>query len=173
MKLHERFFVYELEMGILWIDSEGRIFHGSKRAESKNNGYWMLNRRVDNKLIRAYSHRVIWIFRNGDIPDGLEINHKDGNRSNNKLSNLEIITHAQNTTHAYQNGLAHGRPGEKHHNARLTQLQVKQIRKLYRPRDGQSHPMTNEPRYSQSGLARMFGVSQTQIGRIIRFARWK
>lgn len=41
----------------------------------------------------------------GDIPDGMVVNHKDGNKHNNNLDNLEIITNLENIQHAWENGL--------------------------------------------------------------------
>lgn len=41
-------------------------------------------------------HRLIWIMHNGDIPIGLEIDHIDGNRLNNSLSNLRLVTRMEN-----------------------------------------------------------------------------
>lgn len=45
-------------------------------------------------------HRVIWLWVHGSIPDGHVINHRDGNRRNNRITNLEAITQAQNVLHA-------------------------------------------------------------------------
>ena len=45
-------------------------------------------------------HRVVWEAFNGRIERRLEINHKDLDRANNKLDNLELITHQQNIQHA-------------------------------------------------------------------------
>ena len=50
-------------------------------------------------------HRITWISHNGLIPKKLEINHINGNKSNNKLSNLEIVTSSENKIHAYKTGL--------------------------------------------------------------------
>lgn len=36
-------------------------------------------------------HRAVWERNNGDIPSGYHIHHKDGDRSNNQLQNLELI----------------------------------------------------------------------------------
>lgn len=41
-------------------------------------------------------HRIIWEIFNGPIPDGLIIDHIDGNPQNNKIDNLRLVTHKQN-----------------------------------------------------------------------------
>ena len=51
-------------------------------------------------------HRIIaesWIPKNNDIK--LEVNHKDGNKGNNSIENLEWITHSENEQHKHDNGL--------------------------------------------------------------------
>lgn len=41
----------------------------------------------------------------GACPEGLEINHIDGNQLNNRMENLEYITHRENILHAHRTGL--------------------------------------------------------------------
>jgi len=50
-------------------------------------------------------HKLIWEYFNGNIPKGLQINHKDGNKLNNSLSNLEVVTQQENLKHAMRMGL--------------------------------------------------------------------
>lgn len=69
-------------------------------------------------------HRLLAEYFLGGIPDGMCVNHKDGNKKNNCLSNLEIVTHQENTQHAYDNGLAKGKPGETNSMASLTQWTI-------------------------------------------------
>lgn len=59
------------------------------------------------------AHRIVWLFANGPIPDGHVINHRDGNRRNNRLANLEAVTQRQNVLHAIRDNRYRGTyPGE-------------------------------------------------------------
>jgi hypothetical protein len=62
---------------------------GSKNQE----GYWTVNV-VDNISLKV--HRIIWILSFGIIPEGLRVDHKDGNGFNNDLLNLQLLTNPQN-----------------------------------------------------------------------------
>ncbi|HJU45702.1 MAG TPA: NUMOD4 motif-containing HNH endonuclease [Chitinophagaceae bacterium] len=53
----------------------------------------------------CFIHRLLVEAFIGRIEEGFEVNHKDGNPQNNRLDNLEIVTHSQNIKHAYDNGL--------------------------------------------------------------------
>lgn len=59
--------------------------------------------RVDGKLLLA--HRVIWEELVGPVPSGCEINHKNGKKDDNRLDNLELVTHQENMKHAKATGL--------------------------------------------------------------------
>lgn len=59
-------------------------------------GYMVVNR--CGKLHRA--HRILFEMAHGPIPDGLEIDHIDGNRRNNSLSNLRLATRSQNSSNS-------------------------------------------------------------------------
>jgi hypothetical protein len=50
-------------------------------------------------------HTLVWETYKGKVPKGLQINHKDGNKLNNALDNLEVVTNAQNVRHAFLTGL--------------------------------------------------------------------
>jgi hypothetical protein len=46
-------------------------------------------------------HRAVWEAFNGPIPDRLEVNHKNLIRNDNRLENLELLTHQENVQHAF------------------------------------------------------------------------
>ncbi len=50
-------------------------------------------------------HQIVADQFLGGCPDGLVINHKDGNKHNNNVSNLEFVTNLENIQHAWKNGL--------------------------------------------------------------------
>lgn len=58
-------------------------------------GYCLI--RID--YVAHYAHRLAWLYIRGEWPDG-EIDHKDGNPSNNSLENLRCVSHAENMQNA-------------------------------------------------------------------------
>ena len=52
--------------------------------------------------VSMYAHRVAWTLSHGEIPDGMQIDHIDGNRTDNRLCNLRVVTHAENTRNTRQ-----------------------------------------------------------------------
>jgi hypothetical protein len=48
-------------------------------------------------------HRIVWESFNGKIPNGLEIDHIDRNKHNNKLKNLRLVTHSENCLNRIKN----------------------------------------------------------------------
>ena len=70
----------------------------------------------------------------GPKPEGLQANHKDGNRANPCLENLEYLTASENTQDGINRfGRWYGAVGEKHGMAILTEEQVRCIRTEYVP----------------------------------------
>lgn len=80
--------------GVLWWSKSrpGRRMSMPAGNVNKCLGYRQI--RIDGKL--HYAHRIVWEMHNGDIPEGMEIDHIDGNRLNNKIDNLRMVTHQQN-----------------------------------------------------------------------------
>ena len=94
-------------------------------------GYLGTNIWVNGKPVYKSFHRMIAesILPN---PDKLPfINHKDGNKQNNRLENLEWCTRSHNIKHAYDNGLERKVCGEYHHAHKLTEEAVQDIRTNY------------------------------------------
>jgi Mor family transcriptional regulator len=73
-------------------------------------------------------HKLVALTFMGICPEGYNINHKDLDKTNYWLNNLEYIPKSFNTIHSLSFG---NKLGENHHNAKLTMSKVIEIRKLY------------------------------------------
>jgi hypothetical protein len=121
---------------------------------------------------KQYVARIVASAFIGEIPDGLQVNHIDGDPLNNKVTNLEICTRSENVIHAFNTGLSLPRKdfigshfGERHGMARLTELDIIQIRARYRK--------TGARKGNGGDLAREFGVTHKQIHNIVHRKCWK
>lgn len=91
------------------IDTQGNIF-GFKRkkiVKQKTNmfGYSTIKLCKENKLYYFMVHRLVaqtFIPNPNNLP---QVNHKDGNKQNNNVNNLEWCTRSYNMKHAYKTGL--------------------------------------------------------------------
>lgn len=82
-------------------------------------GYMMASSRLGGSV-----HRILANAFLGGIPEGYVVNHLDGVKHNNCLSNLEVTTYSGNSYHAYATGLAKGKKGETNSQAELSEEQV-------------------------------------------------
>lgn len=81
----------------------GTPLRAPRRVESvAKNGYLLVKVCMDGRQFTVWAHRLIWTVLRGQIPEGLQINHKDGNPKNNHPDNLELSTGAQNMLHSYR-----------------------------------------------------------------------
>lgn len=62
-------------------------------------GYLYVRLSSHNKAFRKFAHSLVAEAFIGTRPSGQEINHRDGNKANNSLSNLEYVTHRENMRH--------------------------------------------------------------------------
>lgn len=76
------------------------------------------------RVHRAVAHAFL-----GKIPEGMQVNHKDGDKLNNHVDNLEIVTPKDNVIHSYQTGLA-SNANDKHPQSLYTDAEVEDMRKM-------------------------------------------
>lgn len=124
--------------------------------------YW-LYKNGEKWCIQA--HVLVWTTFMGPIPKGYEINHKDGIKDRNVLDNLEPITRSENIIHRFR-VLGHPppnnpSPGMRNGSAKLTDEEVREIRRRY-----------DAGGVFQHQLAKEFGVSQRTICLIVRREGW-
>src|SRR5438309_1670571 len=101
----------------------GTIRDRPRKCQNKD-GYRSVSLSVEGKPRRYYVHRLVAEAFLGPIPAGLIVNHKDGDRWNAALTNLEYVTHKENSILAGRAGqLAQG---EQHRYAKATEEQVRE-----------------------------------------------
>lgn len=131
--------------------------------KTKSNGYKEVNLSISPGVTKSfYVHRLVAECFIGDIPKGLSVNHINGDKSDNNVKNLEIVTYSQNMIHAYLNGL--NKPpvvlGSNNYNSKITEKDVLEIRSL----SGKMY---------QKDIGKKFGIAQNTVSSIIRRETWK
>lgn len=81
-------------------EKAGTIQLQKLRPLKNGNGYLSVRLSLEGKKTKEYIHRLILMTFKGPFPAGKQTNHKDLNRANNKLSNLEFVTPSENMLHA-------------------------------------------------------------------------
>ena len=129
-----------------------------KPQTSKKNGYvyQMLYKKGKQKLLRV--HRIVamaFLPNPNNLP---QVNHKDGDKQNNKVDNLEWCMQSDNMLHAYKNGLQ--TPSEKQRQAIINTNKLKQ-KKVVLIKDGITVKMFD----SLSEASRQTKISVSHISR--------
>jgi hypothetical protein len=147
-------------MGIL----ESRINIRSKLLDNgcieytgycNSNGYGLIAHKGPQRLV----HRVVWELVNGPIPEGLCVCHTCDNKKCINLEHLWIGTIQENILDKCKKGREYHPKGELNGSSILTADDVITIRSLY-------------PKYSQHKIAKIFGVSYSNIWSIVNGETW-
>lgn len=122
---------------------------------TNNKGYGRLSH-----LGKGYlAHRLVYILEKGKIPDNIVIRHTCDNRICCNVNHMVLGTNKDNSGDMVSRGRS--LKGEKQHNAKLTEATVKLIKQRY-----------ETEKISQVKLAKEYGISRAQVGRIVRGERW-
>lgn len=73
-----------------------QYYNGVKFTRDDKTGYYL------NSTLKMRMHRFVWLCEKGDIPKGYDIHHKDHDKSNNDISNLELVTKKQHSKLHYE-----------------------------------------------------------------------
>ena len=101
------------------ISSNGTIMNGKghiMKQELSNAGYNRIRLALNDKTTKKFStHRLVaMLFVDGYSEEMNVVNHKNGNKLDNRYSNLEWTNNSINVRHAYETGL-NTTVGENHH----------------------------------------------------------
>jgi hypothetical protein len=125
-----------------------------------SNGYRLLVLCKDAICRRFTAHSIVMAAFVGPCPEGREINHIDGVKSNNHLPNLEYVTRSENHYHAIKLGLKKPIVGESNPHAKLCEKKVREIFAL-------------KGKLPQREIAKIYRISFQTVGEIHRGNIWK
>lgn len=133
-------------------------------TKSYDNGHGYLrvclSKNNSKKFILIHALIAIHFIEN---PENLPIiNHKDGNKKNNSVSNLEWCTYSHNNQHGFNTGLIKSLKGEKCKKSKLSDIQVLEIKK-----------MLSENKLTQKEISKKFNISSNTISSIKTKTTWK
>ena len=170
-----------VQMGEFMIDAQGQVWRtvarradrwrgGSRaipcaprRAENKTGlGYLQVRTMLEGRRYHALAHRLVYRHFKGPIQPGLTINHKNGQKDDNRPDNLEAATYSEQAIHA-RTVLRRGRleqGGAMNPMAKLTAEDVVKIRA--RRAAGEK----------LRAIAADFGVTDRAVSKIARGHRW-
>jgi hypothetical protein len=143
------------------IGGGGGSKHGRIRKQTDHKaGYKAVSLSSANQGRSFLVHRIVISAFLGPIPDGYEVNHINGVKTDNRIENLEFVTRAENIRHAMDTGLINN-IGSDNPTSKLTEAQVAEIRILHAGGTGYKN------------LGRKYGVSWECIRNIIKGRSWK
>jgi len=120
-------------------------------------GYSQVGLLKDGAQKNKFIHRLVLLAFIGE--SDLQVNHKNGVKTDNRLENLEYCTASENIRHSFDTGLNVGLKGEKHGNSKLTDAQARQIKYGHQG-------------MTQQAIAEIYGIAQTQVSLIRLGKTW-
>lgn len=134
-------------------------------GEYRHVGLWK------NKELKYHNvHRIVAIAFLKNEHDKKTVNHKNGDRHDNRSENLEWCTYKENTQHAALKGRLSC--GEDRWNSKLTRRDVNIIREIIRNRP-KNRRYKSSRQYSNNSIGKLFNVSASTISRVASAKGWK
>lgn len=128
-----------------------------------SSGYLQVELNVNGVARKHLIHRLVaqaYLPNPSNLPC---VNHKDGNKLNNSVSNLEWCTYKENMEHASKQGLLKT-VGSNNPASKLTEKDVKYIKSVYKKGDLE---------FGLSALGRKFNVDHKAIWSIVNRITWR
>lgn len=165
--------------GFYQVSNLGRIRSLDREIKHKNGKVFKANGKLLTITYSGNNYGRVILYKNGknsaklihrlvagafipNVNNLKEVNHKDLDKTNNAVQNLEWVSPKQNTQHAFGNRHIKRYFGEDNHRAIVTEEVVLKIRQLH---------STGKYRYKDIG--EMFGVHASVVGYIVRRQTWR
>lgn len=129
-----------------------------RKLSYTHDGYTKIRLIGNGKDVTTRIHRLVAKAFITNIENKETVNHKDGNKRNNCIENLEWMDRKEQLYHAYENGFKESAIGELNVRAKLTASQVEEIRRTYK---------YGSRKYSSTKLGEKFNVSHRTILNVI------
>lgn len=107
-------------------------------------------------------HSVLAALRFKEKCIGKQVNHKNGDKLDNSIHNLEVVTQAENIKHEWDTGLVRALKGSEQPNSKLTPKQVVEIRSKHTP-------FKKKGSGTITSLSKEYGVSKQTISAVVSF----
>jgi hypothetical protein len=112
----------------------------------------------------THIHRLEWIKHYGEIPKTHVVHHKNGNKLDWNIENLQLVTRGEHISHhRHEQKRSHLR-GDKSLHRKLTQKDVDYIRRVY---------VKGDTEFGGHALSEKFNVTEGCISAIVRGVTWK
>lgn len=141
------------------------------KLQNSKHGYYTFSAYCGkSKAVTVRVHKLVAEAFIGQCPQGYVVNHKDGDKHNNNVANLEYVTYSENNIHALKHRLRKpanmkdcvAKRGENNYNHILTEEQVILILKY--------HYTTG---YGGRKIAKHFGLKRSTVNGVIYGRTWK
>lgn len=162
-----------------WVTRNGSVITTNWRNAGKvrfvlpaidKKGYSRVGLMVSGRLCTFKVHRLVATAYLPNPHNKPQVNHIDGNKSNNSIENLQWVTGSENMKHAIRSGLVKmcspvnkvPKKGELNGCHKLTEKDVIKIRMEYQPR-----------KVGRRDLANRYGVTESCIKDVVERRSWK
>ena len=141
-----------------FVNEQGEVFSNHSGSPRKmkptklKSGYFVMGLKTASPKTQ-YLHRVVAETLVPNPHNKEQVNHIDGDKSNNHPSNLEWVTKGENLKHAKEAGLY--RKGEDHQMARLSDKDIETIVYLYRDLGWKQHEIAKEFKTTQPYISQI------------------
>jgi len=146
-----------------FVGNDGTILNSKTglrlKHQDNGNGYKKVTLSINGRQIQKYVHVLVATEYLPLLKDKKQVNHKDGNKSNNNLINLEWVNNSENQIHAHKTGLKNN--GNNLWNGKFSEEDIQKIKSL--KNDG----------VLQYKIAEIMSTTKSTISEILNNKRYK